>query len=121
MVKRTGPTNVHLRKLIRHLEKTSKENKAKIWNYVAKLLSRPTRRRVEVNLGKIDKLSKENDIILVPGKVLGSGNITKKITIVAWKFSESAKKKLKNTGIRIMKIEELIKENPKGSKVRIVI
>jgi len=121
MVKRTGPTNVHLRKLIRFLIKNSKENKAKIWKYVAELLSKPTRKRIKVNLGKIDKLANENDTVIVPGKVLGGGNISKKITIAAWRFSESAKKKLENIGAKITKIEDLVKENPKGSKVKIII
>jgi len=121
MVKRTGPTNVHLRKLIRFLVKSSKENEAKIWKYIAKLLSKPARQRIEVNLGKIDRFSNENDIIIVPGKVLGNGNISKKITIAAWRFSEIARKKLESIGVKVMKIEDLVKENPKGSKVKIII
>jgi len=121
MVKRTGPTNVHLRRLIRFLEKASNENKVRIWKYVAELLSKPTRQRIEVNLSKIDKHTKEGDIVVVPGKVLGSGKLTKKVTIAAWKFSENALLKAKKSGANIITIEELVKSNPTGSNVKIII
>jgi len=45
MVKRTGPTNIYLRKLINLLKKEGKKNNSKFWLYVAELLSRPTRKR----------------------------------------------------------------------------
>ena len=121
MVKRTGPTNIHLRKLIRTLEKASNQNGARIWKYVAELLSKPTRQRIEVNLGKIDKYAKEGETVLVPGKVLGSGKLTKKVTIAAWRFSENALRKAKKAGANVISIEELLKENPTGSNVKIII
>jgi len=121
MVKRTGPTNVHLRKLIRFLEKASNENKARIWKYVAELLSKPTRQRIEVNLGKIDRYTKEGDVVVIPGKVLGFGKLTKKVTIAAWRFSENALSKAKKSGANIITIEELVKSNPTGSNVKIII
>ncbi len=121
MVKRTGPTNIYLRKLIAMLKKEGKKNGARIWFYVAKLLSKPTRNRVEVNLYKINKYSKDGETILVPGKVLGVGYVSKNIKIAAWKFSNNAIEKLSKNNIKIMNIEELVKENPKGSNVRILI
>lgn len=121
MVKPTGPTNPYTRKLIIYLEKASKKNKAKIWEYVAELISKPRRKKVEVNLYKIDKYSKDGDTILVPGKVLSIGNVNKKIKIAALKFSKSAELKLKKAGIEIMSIKELVEKNPKGSNVKIII
>ena len=121
MVKRTGPTNIHLRKLIRNLERISTKNNAKIWKYVADLLAKPRRNRVEVNIGKIDRFSKENDVIVVPGKVLGSGTLTKKVKIAAWRFSETALAKIKDAGAEAVKIEELARDNPKGTQVKIIV
>ncbi|HIP66631.1 MAG TPA: 50S ribosomal protein L18e [Candidatus Nanopusillus sp.] len=121
MVKRTGPTNVHLRKLIRFLERASNENEARIWRYVAELLSKPTRQKIEVNLGKIDRYTKEGDIIVVPGKVLGVGKLTKRVTIAAWKFSENASLKARRSGANVITIEELVKSNPTGSNIKIII
>ncbi len=106
MVKPTGPTNYNLRRLIRKLEKT----KRPLFRYVAELLAKPTRRRKDfvVNLEKIEKLAKDGETIIVPGKVLGSGKLTKKVRVVAWRFSQSALEKLKKEGIETYYLEEFV-------------
>ena len=63
---------------------------------LAKILSGPTRKRITKNLDEINKESKEGGTVIVPGKVLGDGELTKKIRIIALGFSESALKKLKD-------------------------
>lgn len=57
---------------------------------------------------------------MIPGKVLSSGSLTKKITVAAWAFSEKAKEKIQKAGGECISIEELIKRNPKGSNIRII-
>ena len=121
MVKRTGPTNIYLRKLIHMLKKEGRKNNANIWIYVAELLNRPTRKRVEVNLGKLQKYTKDGDTVIIPGKLLGSGIFNRKITIAVWRYSQSAKEKVEKAGSKIIGIEELLKANPKGSNVKIII
>jgi len=121
MVKRTGPTNIYLRKLINLLKKEGKKNNSKFWLYVAELLSRPTRKRVEVNLSKLNKYTNDGDIVVVPGKLLGYGMVNKKITVAAWRYSLNAKEKLEKSNIKILAIEDLLKANPKGSNVKIII
>ena len=61
---------------------------------------------------------KENNI-LVPGKILGEGDIEKKITISALGFSKQAKEKLKKAGCETRTIIKEIETNPtlKGVKV----
>lgn len=120
MAKRTGPTNPYLRQLIENLKKKYLELKAPIWKDVAEKLSKSTRQRIEVNLSDIERNVKDGETILVPGVVLSSGNLTKKVNIVAWKFSKSAEKKIEKSNGKIMSIEELLKENPKGSNVKII-
>ena len=121
MAKRTGPTNPYLRELIEKLRKKWLEVNAPIWKTVAEKLEKPTRKRVEVNLSRIERYAKENEVVLVPGKVLGMGNLTKKVTVAAWAFSKSAKEKIEKAGGKILSIEELMEKNPKGSKVRIMV
>ena len=121
MVKRTGPTNPYLRELIKKLKEVSIKENVRIWKRVAELLERPRRKRVEVNLNKIEKCCKENEIIIVPGVVLATGNLSKPVKIAAWRFSENAKRKILEADGKIMEIEELLKENPKGSNVRIMV
>jgi len=119
-MKRTGPTNAVLRELIVTLEKASKKEDAPIWKAVAYELSRPTRKRVEVNVGRIAKHVSDGDTVVVPGKVLGLGRIDKKVTVAAWAFSESARAKIEAAGGRAIGILDLIRENPKGSGVKIM-
>ncbi len=120
MVKRTGPTNKYLRRLIVKLERAAKKNKAKIWMDVAERLRKPTRQRIEVNISKLERHCRENETILVPGVVLGNGSLTKKLIVAAWRFSKSAKEKIEKVGGKAIGIEELLEENPKGSNVRIM-
>ena len=117
----TGPTNAQLRMLIRFLKKAANEYKAKIWDYVAELLSKPRRQRIEVNVGKIDRYTNEGDMVVVPGKVLGGGTITKRVIVAAYAFSKSAYEKIIKAGGEAISIPELVRRNPKGSYVKIII
>ncbi len=119
MVKRTGPTNIQLKKLIVDLKKLSNKEKAPIWKRVAEELSKPTRNRRKLNLSKVERSSKDNETILVPGKVLSAGELTKKVNLAAWRFSSEAKEKANKKG-KTLSIPELMKLNPKGKGVRIL-
>ncbi|MEM5802269.1 MAG: 50S ribosomal protein L18e [Candidatus Aenigmatarchaeota archaeon] len=121
MVKRTGPTNPYLKNLIDILKSKSRELNAPIWKAIAEKLEKPTRRRVEVNLSKIDRYAKEGETIIVPGKVLAAGKLTKKVNIAAWQFSKQAEEKIKQVRGNVMTIEELLEKNPKGSYVKIIM
>jgi len=94
-----------------------KKQKEKFWLNVANKLANQKTKQIVVNLEKIEKLSKDNEIILIPGKVLGNGKLTKKITLAAFSITQPAKEKLKN--IKIITIEELLKE--KTSNIKLII
>ena len=115
-MKRTGPTNDNLRKLIIDLNNASKKLNVPLWSRIAFELNKPTRKRREVNLRQINSYINDGEIALVPGKVLGDGDLTKKAKVAAFRFSESAKAKIKDS----LSIEELVKTNPKGKGVRII-
>lgn len=117
---RTGPTNTTTQRLIVELEKLSKKEKAPIWNRIAEELSKSTRSRREVALYTLDSNLENGEIGIVPGKVLSNGEFSKKNTIAAFKFSEQAKEKIAKSGGKTLTIQQLIKENPKGKKVRII-
>ena len=103
-----GTTNLELKKLIIELKKTKKPAFIK----VAEMLERPRRKRVEVNLWKINKNSKEDDLILVPGKVLANGELEHKVTIAALNASEKAIKKINEKG-KFISLKEATKEKAK--------
>jgi len=116
MVKRTGPSNENLILLIRELKKLGNKEKVNLWRVVAKELSKPSRMRRQVNIKKIDLYCRDNEIALVPGKVLSDGDLNKKVKVAGFKFSEKAKTKLKDS----MSIQDLMKSNPKGKNVRLI-
>lgn len=120
MAKVLGPTNPQVRKEIRFLYKSYKKIGAPIWKAVAEKLNVRKRSRVKVNLFKLEKLTKPNEYIVVPGKVLGFGYITHPITIAALSFSKSAKEKLEKAGCKCLTFREMIELNPKGTNVRII-
>ena len=116
MVKRTGSTNPELNSLIKELEKKSE---VKLWKRLAQDLRKPTRQRRIVNIFKINKFAKEGETVVVPGKVLNLGELTKKVDVAAFSFSQSALEKI-NKVAKTMSITELMAKNPEGKKVRIL-
>ena len=111
----TGPSNFYTRKLIRDLWKT----KRRIWKRVSKKLSGPRSNRVEANLYRINSKTKKDDVIVIPGKVLGNGELDHKVTIACLACSKPAKKKIEASGSKLLTIEELFEENPEGKNVKI--
>src|SRR3989338_9446296 len=90
------------------------------WFDVARVISGPRRKRISVNLDEIDKVAKEGETIVVPGKVLSQGEAKKKIKIVALSFSENAKEKLSRNKKDFATIEEEIKKNPDAKNLKII-
>ena len=111
--------NNKLIELVNELKKKSLDEKVKIWKRIASDLEKPTRQRRIVNLSNVNANTKDNEIVIVPGKVLGSGELDHKITVAAFAFSESALEKINKMG-KTMTIKQLMETNPKGSKVRII-
>ncbi len=93
--KASRKTSMKLKNLI---VKLKKQNKLEIAN----LLAQPRRKAIIVNIEKINKETKQGDKVIVPGKVLGKGEMQHAITIAAYSFSEEAKKKLKSCKIADM-------------------
>ena len=118
--RRTEITNPDLLRLIRFLRKKSRENEAAIWRRIAEMLSKPKRRRIAVNVSRINRYSKENDEVVVPGKVLGAGVINHPVKVAAFAFSEKARSKIIKAKGKCLTIPELAEMNPKGSNVKII-
>ncbi|MCS7123286.1 MAG: 50S ribosomal protein L18e [Candidatus Aenigmarchaeota archaeon] len=117
MVKRSGPTNPSLKRLLIKLEIAYRKTKRPIWKALIEKLNTPRRKRVEVNIFKIDKFVKENEIAVIPGKVLSVGELSKPLTIAAWRFSKKARVKIEKSGGKAISINELIESNPKNLKI----
>jgi large subunit ribosomal protein L18e len=119
-MKRSTRSNPHLCKSVGFLTKTANENDAKIWKYVADCLSKTRRKRISVNLSRINRHTEKGQIVAVPGKVLGAGLLRHPVTVAAFEFSATAKEKIRNARGKYLTINELVKKNPKGSNVKVV-
>lgn len=113
-------TNPILIQLIQELKKQSNEKNVPIWKDIALRLEKPSRNWAEVNLDRISKYVLDSETALVPGKVLSTGTLTKKIPIAAWAFTEKAQEKIKKAGGKSISIEDLMKKHPDGKNIRIV-
>ena len=120
MPKPTGPTNPVLKRLIRDLRRLSRERKVRIWADLADRLEAPRRIRAEINLGQINRYVEDGETVVVPGKVLASGRLTRRVTVAAFKFSAAAKRKIEESGGRALTIRQLMEENPDGRGVRLM-
>ena len=120
MAKRTGTPNPILQNLIHELKKRSNEQSINLWKRIASDLEKPTRQRRIINLSIISRHTKENEIIVVPGKVLGAGDLEHKLTISAFQFSNGAKEKIEKAGAKIIPLLELSRENPTGKGIKIM-
>lgn len=113
-------TNPNLVVLIQRLKDASRINGAPIWRDIALRLEGPMRNWAEVNVGKLNRYANEDEIVVIPGKLLGAGEIAKRLTVAAFRSSVQAREKIERAGGRSLSIEELIEMNPKGSNVRIM-
>jgi large subunit ribosomal protein L18e len=87
---------------------------------LAKKLTRPTRMQAKINLEELGKEVKDGEKIIIPGKILGNGNIDKKITVIALAFSAGAKEKLKKAGCETKFLIKEIEENKTLKGIRII-
>jgi large subunit ribosomal protein L18e len=87
---------------------------------VAKLLVRPVKKAMSINLSELDRIVKDGESVLISGKVLSSGDLTKKVKIVAWSVSEKAREKIKEAKSEFVSIVEETKKNPELKGLRII-
>lgn len=113
-------TNPQLVATIDNLKAKTRETDAAIWRDIALRLEKPKKNWAEANLSKLERYAKDGETIVVPGKVLAAGEISKKITVAAYSFSEAAAKAIVAAGGKTLSIEELAAANPKGTGVRIM-
>lgn len=117
-MRKTGPTNYQAQSLLAELE--GKAKKSRLWKRIAGDLKRSARQKKIVNIYKIDKSAREGETVIVPGKVLSVGEMTKKVDVAALNFSQEAKRKIEEANGKTLSIKELIRQNPEGKKVRIL-
>ena len=102
------------------LRRAFKKSKAPIWRSLENELSTSRSNRREVNVSELANVTKNNEVIIVPGKVLGAGAIGHRLTICTFSISEIAAKKIIGSGGKLITIDDLIENYPDGTGVRII-
>jgi len=113
-------SNLDLVKTIDELKKASRENDAPIWKSIAKKLEGPSRNWPTVNISKIEYNISKNGKVIIPGKILGSGSLSKKVTVSAYSFTRTAIQKIEEAGGKCMIYNDFIKKNPTGKDVVVI-
>ena len=103
--------------MAKDLKKASSKNNAPIWAKLAEYALKPSIARRNINLYKIGQLTKDNDTVVFPGKILGVGSLPHKITISSFAVSESAASKITESGGNLISFSDLIAKNPTGKGV----
>ena len=85
---------------------------------LAKMLSAPRSQQKIVNMEDLNKI--KEDKILIVGKVLGVGEINRKLNVAALGFSKQAAEKLSKNGGSIKSIKVALEKNPKLKGVKIL-
>jgi large subunit ribosomal protein L18e len=92
------------------LSRAAKEKRyAGLWKKVHYEVAVPSRIRSTVNLYKINKLTKDGDNVIVPGKVLSVGAMDHKVNIAAISYSSAARSALTGAKCSIIDIKDMIK------------
>jgi large subunit ribosomal protein L18e len=102
------------------LRKAARRHEAPIWAAVAERLGRGRHTVPPVNVGDLQRLAAADETIIVPGKLLSQGEITKPLTIAAYRWSGTAAAKVEKAGGRTITIRELLHTKPDGAGVRII-
>ncbi len=106
--------NPATKEMIENLRQRSRKEKKPIFMAIARGINRPSRVGYEVNLDRIERFSMPKENIVVPGTVLGNGDISKAVNVYALKFSGSAREKIGKAGGKCMSIEEFAEKTPKA-------
>ena len=113
-------SNSTLVKTIAELKEASRKNDAPLWRSIATKLEGSSRNWPSVNVSKLEYNVNKNGKAIIPGKLMGTGIVTKKMTVAAYSFTESAREKINSAGGKCLTYNELIKKAPKGTDVVVI-
>jgi len=119
-MQKTRKSNLDLVNTINELKEASRKNDAPIWKSIAKKLEGPNRNWPTVNISKIEYNIAKNGKVVIPGKILGSGNLSKKVTVSAYSFTKAAIQKIEEAGGKCMNYNDFINKNPTGKDVVVI-
>ncbi|MFX1562382.1 MAG: 50S ribosomal protein L18e [Promethearchaeota archaeon] len=113
-------TDENRQRLLIALKRQSRNPGGRIWRILYERFQAPRRSRVSVNVAELQRHFTKGHVMVVPGKVLGDGNITDKLEVAALIFSGKARAKIEAAGGKCLSIEELMNVNPSGKNIMLI-
>ena len=112
--------NPLLHRTLIELHKAARKHEVPLWAAVADELLRPRHQRPPLNVGHLERLAVPKETVVIPGKLLAAGRLTKPLTVAAFHYSEEARAKIHAVGGTTMSIHELVHARPEGTGVRLL-
>jgi large subunit ribosomal protein L18e len=113
-------TNPQLASQIEAFKRYARQHQANIWKELAKRLEAPSSSYAKINLSRLNRHTNSGDVVIVAGKVLGSGSIDHPISVGAPSFSDNARSKILTAGGTVLSLDEIAQMSPNGSHVKII-
>ena len=95
-----------------------KRQQAPVWKAVALSLNRPRREWRTVSVYQLEKQAV--NVVVVPGTVLSDGQLTKPLTVSAYKVSPAARQKIEQAGGTCLSLEEGMQKYPEGKGLQVM-
>jgi len=111
--------NPELHRVVVELRRAEHTHHAPIWGAVADRLERARHQGTPVNVGHLERLAAPEEWVVIPGKLLADGPLSKPLTVAALSYSTEARAKVHAAGGTALSISELIKSRPDGAGVRL--
>lgn len=112
--------NTELVRLVVDLRRAARSHDAPLWGSVADRLERPRHRATPLNVGHLERLTRADETVVVAGKLLAAGPLSKRLTVAALAYSEEARAKIHAAGGSAVSLHELLKSRPDGAGVRLL-
>ncbi len=113
------PSN-ELKELIKELKTRSIKEGNTLWKRIANDLEKSNKNWRKVNINKINRYANPKEVVVVPGKILGNGDLTKEVIVYAWKFTKQAKEKIEKNKGKALSLKELLASKHKPSEVKLI-
>ena len=106
--------------MLKVLKKASRENEAPIWAKVADFVKKSRTNQKIVNLNRIEENTEDGNAVTITGKILGTGNSSHIVSVSSFSISNSAAKKIKESGGEVLEFSKMIEKFPTGKGVKII-
>ena len=73
-----------------------------------------------MSIGHLERIASSEETVVVPGKVLSDGSLSKRLTVAAFAYSTEARAKIHAAGGTALSLHDLLKAKPDGAGVRLV-